>query len=101
MLNNPAVLHDINNIGFSHRRQTMRNSNDGFVFFLEQPVENPRLGQRINRARWLIQNDNWRIAVEISRQRETLPLPARQSHALVALVIFRVHPTNPEQLTRK
>lgn len=65
----------------------MTDSDDGFVFLLKQVAENSCLSCRINSASRLVQNNDWRIAVKIARQRQPLSLPARQIHALVITIV--------------
>lgn len=60
----------------------MANGNDRLVFLLEQMAENPRFGRCVDSTGRLVQNDDRRVTVKITRQRQPLPLPLPQSGAL-------------------
>ena len=51
MLDNFTVRKHKNHISFLNCAQTVRYSNNRLLFLLEQPIENARLRQRINRTR--------------------------------------------------
>lgn len=60
----------------------MANGDDSLIFLLEQMKENARLSRRVDSTGRLVQNDDRRVAIKITRQRQPLPLPLPQSGAL-------------------
>ena len=83
--NDSAVVEDHDAIGILYRRQAMGNHQRGAVGhqFVESRLNMP-LGFRVQRGRCLVQNQDRRVLQQRARNRDALPLAARQQHATLA-----------------
>lgn len=65
----PALLEHIHYVSLPRRRQTVTYRNDRLIFFVQELLENPRLGERIDSTGWLIKDNDRAITVKASCQR--------------------------------
>ncbi len=85
LFSNHAVLHDQNLVGFENRRKSMRDDDarppDHELF---KRLLNRMFGNRVERARSFVENQNLRVLQDDARKRQALLLATRKFQAAIA-----------------